>query len=236
MADTLTNIQDGVRFWSDDSNLTVTSGTNLRIANTVYQGMFSPEYTFMGVHVGRRWPEATQEDTSLTMVAGTEAYNWPTSPVFKGPFVIEGLDTNDNNEPYLILPAPDLTTWSAYDQNTNDRPVYWRRIDASGTAKLELRPKPDQTDGIRINGLIEVTEFTGGSDSTVFLNTQSDRAYAMLLGAHFLAKRGKPGRALEVVQMAAGLLPAHDITPSLTGTGRVRPWNYGEGLSRRRYL
>lgn len=226
MADTLTNIQTDYRFWSNVSDGTIVSGIGLRIFNTVYQGMFSPDFEIGGIKIGRLWPEGTQEDTSLTMVVGQEQYTWVTSPKFKEPIWVEGLDSN-TNEPYPILWAPDMNTWSAYDRVGNSRPLYCRLINVSGTIKLALRPTPVKTDGIRITGLIEITELTQGSDSTIFLNKNSDRALSMLVAATFKAKRGESGRALELINQAKGLLPINDTTPNLTGSGAVQPWGLG---------
>lgn len=224
MATTLTNIQTDVRFWADNDSLSITSGTNLRIFNQTYQSMFSPDFTMFGVRIGRRWQEATREDTSLTMVVGTEQYNWPTSPDFKEPYFIEGLDTNANNEPYPIPQASSMSEWSFYDDDNNAQPAVHRIIDVAGTLKLALRPKPDQTDGIRITGLIEVTELTQGSDSTIFKNLNADRALAMLVAAQFQAKWGDTSRAVALVQMARGLLPLYDETPRLSGASIIKPW------------
>lgn len=224
MADTLTNIQTDVRFWANDSQLDITSGTNLRVFNSVYQGMFTPGYKLFGVNIGRRWVEATREDTSLTMVAGTEQYTWPASPVFKEPFFIEGLDVNASNDPYTIFPVPTMQLWSDLDDSNNAQPIYYRLIDVSGTLKLALRPPPDQADPIRITGLIEVTELTTGSESTVFKNTNADRALAMLVAAEFKDKRGNSRRALELLQKARSLLPVYDRTPRLSSGGFIQPW------------
>lgn len=226
MVDTLINIQSDFRFWADAESEILTTGTNLRIFNTVYQGMFSPDYMLLGVNIGRRWPEGTREDTSLTMVVSQEQYTWPTTPKYKEPIWVEGTDSS-TSEPYPILWAPDMNTWSAFDRVGNSRPLYCRLIDVSGTVKLALRPTPVKTDGIRITGLIEITELTDGTKSTIFLNKNSDRALAMLIAATFKAKRGDTGRALELINQAKGLLPINDTTPSLTGTGRAQPWGLG---------
>jgi len=231
MVDTLTNIQTDVRFWADYSDLVITSGDNLRIFNTVYQGMFSPEYTVYGVKIGRRWPEATREDTSLTMVVGQEDYTWPSSPDFKDPVWLEG--TNGTTEVYPIHWAPDMATWSAYDPNNvgDTEPLYARLLDVAGVATLSLRPNPGRADGIRINGMIEVTELAVGTDSTVFLHKNSDRALSMVVAAHFKAKfDGNTGRAMELLNQAKSLLPVNDTTPNLTGSGMIAPWNYSRRI------
>ena len=232
MADTLTNIETDVQFWADDTALSITSGVNLRLFNTVYQGMFSPDYIVFGVKIGRRWPEATREDTSLTMVAGQEDYTWPTTPEFKEPVWLEG--TNGTTDVYPILWVPDMATWSAYDPNNvgDSEPIYARLLDVAGTLTLSLRPNPHRTDGIRINGMIEVTELTTGANSTIFANKNADRALAMVVASHFKAKRGDSGRALELLNQAKSLLPINDVAPDFTGTGRIAPWGNSYGMRR----
>lgn len=224
MAETLTNLQTDVRFWTDQDNLTITAGTNLRMFNQVYQGLFTPDYKMFGVRVGRRWPEATREDTSVTMVVGQEQYTFPTSPVFKEPFFIEGLNTNQNNLPYIIQPATNMALWSRYEDLNNAQPILYRLLDVAGTVKLALRPNPDQTDTVRITGLIEVTELTGGSDSTIFRNKNADRALAMLVAAMFQAKFGDVERAQQLARQANALLPREDRSPRLSASPHIMPW------------
>ncbi len=227
-----TSIQDDVRHYADDSQLTIINDSNdngLRTSNLIYQGMFNPDFRLLGQKIGRRWPEATQEDTSLTMVVGQEAYTRPTSPVFKDPFVIEGLDVNASNLPYRLFPASDMPTWTHYDNFNNSQPLYFRLLNVSGTVKLALRPNPDQVDPIRITGPIEITEFTtstanDGNTKTAFINIGSDRALALFIAADYHAKRGQAGRASQLVTQGLGLLPLYDTTPVLRARGFIQPW------------
>lgn len=230
MADALTNIQSDARHYADDDNLALTTGQGLRVANVIYQGMLSPGYKLLGRVIGRLWPEATREDTSLTMVVGDEdTYTWPTTPVFKNPVWLEGIDIN-TSDPYPILWAPDMTTWSAYDdQNGTDRPTYARLIDVAGTLKLALRRRPYQADTIRITGLIERTEFSAGASTTCFRNKNADRALSMFIAADFKAKRGDRERAMELIENGISMLPESETGPALTGTGRIRPWGGSRG-------
>jgi hypothetical protein len=225
MADTLTNIQSDVRRYAFDNSIDITTGDGLRVFNEVYQGLFSPKYKLYGVVLGRRWPEATQEDTSITLTAGTGQYTWPTSPTFKPQPFLEYLDVSSNDDPVPIDWATTLAEWSPADLSTNGLPVLARLINVSGTLKLELRPKPDTTgDKIRITGEIEVTELTQGSDTTIFANKNIDRALAQIVAARFKSYRGDRGRAIELVTEAEGLLPIYEYTPQLRGTGVVTPW------------
>lgn len=224
MADTLTNIQTDVRFYANESDINLTTGINLRISNAMYRAMGTPGYRHRGVKIGRRWKEFTREDTSLTMVASQEQYTWPASPVFNEPFFIEGLDVNASNAPYIILPAPNMTTWSYFDDKNDARPLYSRLIDVSGTVKLALRPKPDQADPIRITGLIEPTAFVDGTTKTAFLNANMDLALAKLIASEFRRKRGEPERADELLGEVFSMLPVYDTAPILRPGGFIQPW------------
>ena len=227
MGDSLTNIQSDARHYANDFALTLTSGQGLRNANLIYQGMLTEDFRLGGVKIGRRWPEATREDTSLTSVADQEQYTWPTSPVFKRPWFIEYLDAGSSDYPYPLREVPDILTWNAYDSSISQTgiPVYWRLLDVSGTVKVALRPNPDTTgDTIRISGLIEATEFTDGTSTTVFLNNNADRALAIFIAADYKAKRGQAQRALELISEGMGLLPRQDSTPALRSGGYLRPW------------
>ena len=224
MSDTVLNIQEDVRFWANNKTELVESGQGLRLFNQTYQGMFLPDYRIAGIKIGRRWPEATQEDTSLTMVAGTEQYAWPTSPVFRSGFYLEGLDASASNEPYTIWQAIDMDEWSALDDSNNATPSRYRLIDVSGTVMLAIRRKPDSADGIRITGMVEVTEMTGPTSVTIFLNKDSDRALAMFIAAELKGKRGDGGYAAQLAQNGVALLPRHDLTPMLRPSGYVHSW------------
>lgn len=227
MGDSLTNIQSDARHYANDANLVITSAEGLRIANLIYQGMLTDGFRLGGVKIGRRWPEATREDTSLTSVASQEQYTWPTSTVFKRTWFIEYLDASSSNYPYPLREVPDILTWTAYDASISQTgiPIYWRLLDVSGTVKMALRPNPDTTgDTIRITGLIEATEFTDGTSTTVFLNNNADRALSIFIAADYKAKRGQSERALELISEGVGLLPHGDSTPVLRTGGYLRPW------------
>lgn len=233
MADSLTNIQTDARFWANDGQLDIISDSaGLRLFNMAYQGLCTPDFKLLGVSIGRRWPETTREDTSLTMVVSQEQYTWPTSPVFVDPTWIEGLDTNNSNAPYPIHWAPDMTTWSLYDEVGDAEPLYCRLIDVSGTLKLALRPTPVRTDGIRITGLIQITELTVGANTTIFRNYNTDKALSILVAALYKMKRGEPEKAIELLTQVKGLLPVNDTTPGLTGSGVISPWQYGGNATR----
>lgn len=224
MADTLSNIQSDARFWANDRNLTIVSGTGLRIFNAVYQGMFSEDFRIAGIQIGRRWPENTAEDTSLTMIVGQEQYTWPVSPVFKPGFFLEGLDASSNNEPYVIESAISSEQWSFFDDSNNATPLIYRLIDVSGVVKLAIRPTPDSADPIRITGMKEITELTDGTKSTVFLNNNSDKALAKFIAAEYKAKRGDPERALQLIAEGRAFLPLYDYAPRFKPVGHIRPW------------
>jgi len=196
MADTRTNIQTAARTYADDTSLDLTTGDGKVLFDEVYLGFFNPTYKIAGRSIGRRWPERTREDTSLTMVVGDEdTYVWSLTTTFKEPFWIEGVDSN--SEPYPIYPAPDMATWSAYDQVGNGTPIYWRLIDRGGELRLALRPKPSQTDTIRVTSLIGVRKWPSTASSTVDQNVAASEATLyvadttpFLAGDHVIVNEG----------------------------------------------
>lgn len=216
MATTLTNIQTDVRFWAQDQDLVITSGDNLRRANEVYQGIFTPGYTLTGLRVGMRWPERIREHTSLATVSGTPGYNWPSSPVFLRDDAVVELQEASGGAVYRQL---DLIADEAEDlalrNSSNTIPSHYRWLmDTSGTALITLRPTPSVTGlTIRIRGETEATAFTAGTSETEFTNINHDKALAMLIAAVFKMQRGDPGYAQALVANAKGLLPKYDTSP-----------------------
>jgi hypothetical protein len=175
MAETLANIETDVQFYANDRRLTITSGDHLRIANLIYQGFLTPDFRMPGtnIKIGRRWPEVTQEDTSITTTVGTEQYTWPSSPQFKEPFYIELVDATDSL-PTPIYPVTSLDEWSELDDTNNGTPKFYMLIDVAGTVMLALRPNPDTLgDTIRITGAIEGLEFASPSTTTVDADSAS---------------------------------------------------------------
>ena len=145
----------------------IASGDGKIAFDQVYLGIFNPHYKILGVAVGRRWVERTRENTDLTMVASTATYNWPTNPIIKEPFYVEGLDVNASNDPYAITPAPTMEAWSMLDDSNDAQPIYYKLRDVAGVLKVELRPNPDQADPIRITSLAGVRKFPTTAKSTV---------------------------------------------------------------------
>lgn len=176
MPESRSTLQTNIRFWANNSSEVIASGDGKIAFDQVYLGMFNPNYKILGARVGRRWAERTRENTSLTMVASTATYDWPTDPVIKEPFYIEGLDVNASNDPYPIVPPPSMEEWSRMDDLNDAQPVYWRLKDVAGVLKLELRPNPDQADPIRINSVAGARKFPTTALSSVDSDSASGQA------------------------------------------------------------
>jgi len=220
---TLDNIQTDVQFYAGDSALSITSGNNLRVVNDTYQGLCTPGWGMVpGQPIGRRWPELSQEDTSLSTTAGTSAYTWPTTPVFlKDHIYIEMLFQVGDTDFMPLELAPDMNVWTLFSNSNDAFPVYYRFIDSSGTTQIDFAPAPDTSSlTIRISGPVEVTDFASGSSTSQFDNDNSDRALAVLIAAKFVLQRGDAARALELIGQAQGLLPKWETTPDLN-SGRI---------------
>ena len=174
--ETLTNIQTDFRTWANASNQSLTSGANLRLFNQIFRGMCSPGYSLLGRKIGRRWPEFTRENTSLTSVASQEQYTWPTSPNLKRPFYIEYLDASSDDYPYPLTEVTNAETWSAWDSSISQTgiPRLYRLLDVTGVVKLALRPNPDTTtDTIRITSLIGATRWPSIYTTTIDLDSSA---------------------------------------------------------------
>lgn len=212
---TLTTIQTLTQFWANDSQIDLTSGTGLALANEVYQDLCG----------SRRWPELTQQDTSISTVSGTEYYTWPTNPVFKEEPYVEFLDSTNSNQPVAVLPAPNEEEYTELGVTFKAHPpIFYRKLTTAGAVKIGLRPIPDRSsDTIRITGRIEATEFTNGASSTIFLNIQSNRALSILIAAALKKKRGEVDRAMVLEAEAKKLLPRYDYNPRRQ-RGQITPW------------
>jgi len=226
MADTLTNIEADARFLSSNNSLDLTTAGSigLRNATLVHRGMTTPDWRLFGQKIGRRYPEYSEEDTSITVTDGTENYSWPVNTIFIEEPLIELLDISSSNYPYLIEPVPSLQVWSDYDDTNTGVPKFYRRLYVGGEVVLALRPNPDTTsDIIRISGLIEAEEFADGDSQTRFLNANTDRALAMFIAAFYQQHYGRPDEAIQLISQGVGLLPRYDYSPSInqSNTGRA---------------
>lgn len=115
MALTLTQIQALVQFYANDSTLSISSGTNLVVANLVYQDLAGK----------RRWPESTQTATPIQTVAGQENYRWPITPLFKEEPYVDWLNIQANsvqtivsatsNSGQLVLQVASAANLAQYD-------------------------------------------------------------------------------------------------------------------------
>jgi len=225
MSSILSDIQTLVRHYSNDSSLTITSGVGLNVANLIYQGVCSPDFKLMGQHIGRRWPNVTREDTSITTTASTESYEWPHSPIFRLWPSLEYLDSSNSSESTPIEWVPSMDIWSRYDIATDGLPEYARLLNIDGEIQLSLRPNPDTTgDTVRITGAIKVDDFTDSHSVTIFIDDNVDRALAFFIAADFKLKRGETQRAMELVQQGIGCYPASDKTPTLHTKGFIQSW------------
>lgn len=221
MTATLSTIQTWARFYADASTLVLNSGEGLEVANEAYQGLTTPGYVFFvggrEFSLGMRFPETIQQDTSISTTSGTAQYTWPTSTVFKfDEGVALELESASGSGDYFPVHWAEDEDQVRFLRNASDSfPSQARLINVGGTVMLELLPAPNQSSlTLRIRGPVEVTELTGGSDQTVFLNKNTDRALARIIAALYQSKRGKAQRGLQLMQEAAALLPRTSYQPA----------------------
>jgi len=199
MARTLTDIQTGARFHARDNNLSLVSEEGLALANRVYRRLA----------LSLQWPEFLVEDVTLTTVAATDTYTWPTSAP-ASILAVEAQGTHNGgtqfgsgtfgtslfgagDESYRpITEPPNERAWAdAGKEPDSDWPWYYRRTREGAADQLEIRPAPlSAGKGIRIRGMAEPTEFTAGTDQTQFIDSVADDALEKLIAAEYSVREG----------------------------------------------
>jgi hypothetical protein len=207
MADTVTQLQDRVRWESRDTNFSLTDTTGLSITNSIYRRLAAiiP------------WPELNRADISASTTANQEAVTWP-SVKFIDVTSIEMQDPNDDLNYKEIPPVRTEVDWSVLRAREPGFPEAYKRFH-DGTQNVVLfAPAPDTASlTIRISGQIEPTEVTAAASTTIFIDQTADDILAFLISADIAAKRNQGGRAAELSRRAAELLSVisgREVTPA----------------------
>jgi len=218
MARTLTLIETGVQYLAKDTAivLTTASSSALKAVNRIYRGLV----------LALPWGEYTQEDTSLTTTADTTRYTWPSTVVFADVKSIEILGDNTQvhdtglglfdtvtyqaatTDYRTVHKPPTERDWVEAGQRPSQRsPEFWKMVNVSGVMKLELRPAPTtSSQTIRITGIIEPTELTAGSSTTLFLQSSADDALEHLIASDILMHDGMAQEGAQALQKGQGIL------------------------------
>lgn len=184
MAKTLTAIQTLVRFNARDDSLDLTVDPGLSITNAIYRE----------VAAAFPWPEL-RKTVNLTAATTTSSkfVSWAnaTSAVFTDVKGVE-VETTATSSVFNLLNVPDTEwDWNLAGKATAGIPVYYKRVDNSGTQSVELRPQPSYATGVvRVIGIIEPTELTIGASTTLFLASTADDALAYMIAASFAVRDG----------------------------------------------
>jgi hypothetical protein len=208
MAKTLTQIETLVKWEARQSDFSCTSVSGLAIFNMIY----------LRVAAMFPWPELYKADASLVTIADSGEYTWPSSVMFSNVNLIQIQDTEDDLKYKVISPTPtELDFVEAHEEPASFPRYYKRIVNSSNVKKLCFAPHPKYSGAlITISGTYEPTEFTQGSDATVFLNKNVDNAIALLIAANIMDKRDYPKRAQRLTAKAAELLSSvagKEITP-----------------------
>ena len=197
MAQTLSQIQTIVQFEARDDNIALSSGTGLAQANAIYRRLCAL----------LSFPELTREDTSLSTTAGTEAYTWPSSPVFIDLQKVEVKDPDDDLKYKFIAPAQAELEWSLEREKKQNFPKFYRRMHNGTSNVIQFAPTPHIGSlTIRLTGVIEPTAFTASSSTSIFLNTAVDEALAYLIASDTMQQRAFYDHADSLLKRAAELL------------------------------
>lgn len=204
---TLTAIEADVQFFADESNLTISSGTNLPILNSLYRRFCN----------SRRFPELEYTDSSITLVAGQEAYRWPTTAVFVTEPAITLQRTIGNPRLFVkVAPVQDNIFWDLLKNINQSFPSHYKkeRLDAKNYSLL-MRPTSNVTGLIlRISGQTEPPEFVKAADTSIFVEPNVDRAFALYVAAAWQNKRNNTGRAQQLLNDMADMLPDSQYGPT----------------------
>jgi hypothetical protein len=217
MARSLTNLELNIQAHTRDAQSTfTTAGANLNLLNREYRKLASAV----------EWPEFLIENTSLTTVAGQEAYTWPSSA---NPAAVKAIEVEADvgggskfgeavfgeNQfggeliAYRVVTAPPSEIdWSLVGQLSNsDFPLFYRRLTSGGTHQLLLRPAPSITGRtIKIRGMDEPTALTTGTDATTFDDEIGDDILEYVVAAEYSDKNGDTDRGTELREKGLQLL------------------------------
>ena len=214
---TLYNIEQDVRFYTNQSDLSLITAAHLRVVNEALH-----EFAKL-----RRFPEFTREHT-FTATACVSAYTFPTAAVFVDEeYRVDLLDVSDSQYPYPLHPSKDEDEWAAMDSaGAEDIAAHrvFRVLNNAGTIELRVRPMPDTTGDIfHFIGLVQPVEFTTISSSASFRTALTDKAFAHWVAAKFCRKRELYDLANYNEQAALALLPKEDTAPRIR-SGMLKPY------------
>jgi len=207
MAKTIATIQSLVRWECRDQTFSLVDTSGLQIGNSLYRRLCALI----------EWPELNREDSTLSTTSGTEKYTWPATNTYIDITGIEIQDPYDNSKYKQVSAAPSELEFNLMREKPKAFPELYKRGHDGTNNVLRLAPKPDTTGlTIRLTGQIEPAEYTGSTDTTVFIMSSADDALSYIIAADVLDKREQPQRANRLVGRAAELLSriaGKEITP-----------------------
>lgn len=191
----LSEIEDQVRYHMRVDDQTITSGTELVMANLTLR-------RFVAL---MPWEDYTVIDTSLQTTADTATLDWLKNPVYADLLSLEVQDQDDEDAYKRVVPARSIQQWLALERRDPGFPEQYRFYSADeDTTTLELRPAPKYGGKtIRADGVIEPLPFESGQERTRFRLRGIDDAYAMALAAVLSAKKGQQARAQQLLGWAS---------------------------------
>lgn len=215
MSMTLAQIQTDVQFLADESTLALT-GQYLPVFNGYYKEFCA----------SRLFPELNITDTSITTVAGQEAYVWPKNYKFlTEPAIILQRTVGNPRNFVKVWPVQDEIYWGFLKNVVQSFPSHYKKERQSANMyNLLMRPLPNISGlQVLIVGQTEPVELVQASDPTVFNEPQVDRAFARFVAAQFQMKRGNPARAAQLLDEMDDLLPEGNYGPTPRPNNAV-PW------------
>jgi len=195
----LSDIQDKVRIYTNDSRLILTDNTTDK-----NRGLDITNETYLRLISIYEWPEFNRVDTSISTIGGTTSYNWPSSPRFMNILNIELL--NEDSEYEIIPQVINELDWSNFSRMSNSFPRVYRFESTGEQKKISLAPTPSVSKSLRIRGVIEPSGLINGDSETIFYNKIADNALEYMIAAAIYFKRGVDDKAINRIRRASSLL------------------------------
>lgn len=195
----LSAIQEQVRIYASDSTFVLTNNSNaktrgLDLATKIYRKLAN----LLSL------PEFTRIDTSISVTANTESYNFPSSPKFLN--VLELELQNEFGEYEMVPEVKTLLDWGHFSKKNGVFPSVYKLQSVGNQYTIYFAPNPKINSNVRITGVVEPEAFTSGDSETLFYSAILDDALEYLIAAEIVFTDGDDQGAVTLVKKASSLL------------------------------
>ena len=220
MAKTLREIEAAVKDITQDDKVVLGVSYGLKMFNRVYRSLIARF----------PWPEQYRSFAlTASTVADQESYAWTGTsfPVYIDVRSVEvntpsdaapttssaifgtSTLTSPTGSSYKNIPeAPSEFEWNLVGRlAAQQTPRYYKRINDGGTQKVSFRPIPSTSGyAIKVTGVVEPTELTVSTGTTIFLQSTADDVLAHMIASAWLTKYTNNDQARIELERAAELM------------------------------